>query len=154
MTDTLRQNSRAFLTEVEQRVGPSHRSVDFDAILERLNGWSQDVHRKLVLRKPGDQHTVSFRLSGSDIVLWAAYPKMGVGAKVVVLPRIFPRLHKANRDKLLAHLADTAPRVHISGNGLLQLDMPFLTSDQSLDAFLDLLDTALLLARSHSPAAA
>lgn len=149
MHDALETTSLAFLAEVMSRASSSMKGVDFGTILADLARWSQEPVRALKIRTPGAQHTVSFGLIESDVVLWAAYPRNDDGAKVVVLPRLFRRLPENARVELLNRVSEITPKVRIEGTGLLQLPMHLLTGDRALSGFLDLLALTLDFARKH-----
>ncbi len=150
----LETSEKAFLTEVRSRASSGMRGVDFGAILTDLTTWSAEPERGLKVREPGDQRTVSFSLDESDVVLWAAYPRGGDGAKVVVLPRIFRRLPEDEQIELLHRLTEIAPKVITAGTGLLQLPLHLLATTQALHGFLALLGVALGFVRKYREATA
>ena len=151
--DLLEQSRAAFLHDVSTRVPPRLRGVDFAEILDSLVRWSQEPTRRLVLREPGDQHTVSFGLPNSEAVLWSAYPRNEDGAKVVVLPKRFRRLPRSRQEELLQALHEVAPSVRITGTALLQFPMHLLCSDAALSAFHRLLAIASTCAGTYHGAA-
>lgn len=155
MTDSVLESSRRdFLATVRDWAPPAVRNVDFAAILDELIRWSRERSTELEARRPGKQRTVSFGLRQTQVVLWAAYPRRSDGAKVVVLPRLFPRLAIDSRGQLLRLLAAAIPSLEIDGTGLLQVPMQRLTRAEASAGFLRLLEAAIVCAKGHHPATA
>ena len=148
--DVTRATRDAFLAEVERRVGAASRLVAFERTIDRLIGWSQR-RSSLVVRPAGDQNTVSYALQGDGTVLWAAYPRKGDGAKVVVLPRRFRRLPQPSQDRLLTQLNAVDPRIQIPARGTLQVPMASLNTAEAIRAFEELLSMAEDTAKGSQP---
>ncbi len=154
MTDILAMSREAFLAEVKGRVPRRWADVDFAGILGQIITWSMGHRRSLEVQPPGEQFTVSFGLKNTGHVLWAAYPRAEDGAKFVVLPRLFPLLADAKRTTILNAVSNVSPNMQIRPDALLQVPFYTLGTDSPMAGFLELLGKALVIARTHKPAAA
>jgi hypothetical protein len=142
MDESVAASRAAFLADVSRRVSAQYRDVAFAEILDELIAWSSDRSRQLQVRTPGTQHTVSYAVRKTGDVLWAAYPRGGDGAKLVILPRRFRHLSETAQAELIQRHSAAVPEVHIEGTGTLECPMHLLTSDRALAAYMDVLDEA------------
>jgi hypothetical protein len=142
MDEVLEKSRAAFLADANSRARRSPWKSDFTPILDALVSWSLGDTRELTVRSPEAQHTVSFSVTKSGNVLWAAYPRDLDGAKVIVLPQGFKGLLPADRDRIMQAFEAAAPAVKIEGTGYLELPMRLLRQKAAMLAFLDVLTIA------------
>jgi RNA polymerase alpha subunit len=152
MSSVLDSSREAFLASVE-RYAPGEKLRDLSKVLDDIVAWSEARWPELSRAAPGDQATVSYTLGESGPVLWAAYPRVGDGAKVVVLSGLTNVIAPEARAALVALLEAVAPGVEISATGKLQLPLAALGSERATELFKLLLTAALSVARAHSVSA-
>ena len=145
MDNEVKRQRDAFLADASRRASGRFRGTDFSRAINFLISWSDDTSRGLDARTPGAQRTVAFGPGGKRSVLWAAYPRLGDGAKISVLPGRFRQLSTSDRNTLIAQSDLIAPEARAGRSGKLELPLFNFSSDPALKGLGVLLD----LARVH-----